>query len=225
MVDGNIYAVLTGDIVGSMELNDGRGYPISDIITAVEGLIYDSFKKTIWAEIDVFRGDSWQMVVKDPIQSLRIALFIRMVLRSEKSIEALDTRISIGFGGIEFLPKDDISSGIGEAFRLSGYGLDQCKKDQRMKLSFPEANRSSLTEGLERITQLIDFQIQRWTSRQADAVAGALIGLTQKEIAARWVGEVVSQQAISQHLASAGWIPISRTIQYFESILPEILIL
>jgi len=224
-MNGRIYAVLTGDIVGSMELNGGRGYPISDIITTVDKWIYDNYSTSIWAKIDVFRGDSWQMVVKDPVQSLRIALFIRSLLMSEKSIEPTDTRISIGFGSIEYLPEDDIASGIGDAFRLSGYGLDQCKNDLRMKLSFPEENRSSLSEGLGTITRLIDFQIQRWTSRQADAVAGALIGFTQKEIATRWVRESVSQQAISQHLDAAGWNPVSQSIHYIEGTLPEILYL
>lgn len=225
MVNGDVYAVLTGDIVGSMELNAGRGYPISDIISTVKGWIYDNFRASIWAEIDLFRGDSWQMVVKDPILSLRIALFIRTLLMSEKSIEPADTRISIGFGRVDYLPEDDISSGIGDAFRLSGYGLDQCNKEMRLKLSFSEEDRSSLTEALDKIIQLIDFQVQHWTSRQADVVAGALTGLTQKEIATKWVGEVVSQQAISQHLDSAGWDPIKSTLHYFEGILPEILYL
>ena len=92
-----------------------------------------------------------------------------------------------------------------------------------MYLAFPEKNRSSLTEGLNLLIQMVDFQIQGWTSKQSDVIAGALVGLTQQEIAFEWVQDRVSQQAISQHLESAGWSLISETIKYFEATIPEIL--
>ena len=124
---------------------------------------------------------------------------------------------------MDYLPEKDISSGIGEAFRLSGSGLDECQRSKKMYLAFPEQNRSSLTEGLNLLIQMVDFQIQGWTSKQSDVIAGAMVGLTQQEIAFEWVQDRVSQQAISQHLESAGWSLVSETIKYFEAIIPEIL--
>jgi len=225
MTEGEIFAVLTGDIVDSSELNGGRGYPISKIVENVEKMIFNTYRSSIYRNIDVFRGDSWQMVVLDPCHSLRIALLFRALLRSGKSIESTDSRVSIGFGRIEYLPENDISAGNGEAFRLSGAGLDQCSRSQRLNLVFPPVNRSSLTEGLKALIQFIDFQAQRWTSKQSDVIAGALVGLTQQEIASDWVHDPVTQQAVSQHLDNAGWNPISSSIRHFEAILPEILYL
>ncbi len=225
MADSDIFAVLTGDIVNSSELNNGQGYPISSIINRIEKWIFSYFRPVIHYDIDVFRGDSWQMVVKDPAQSLRIGLFMRALLKSDKSIEHTDSRVSIGFGKMDYLPDKDISSGIGEAYKLSGSGLDMCQRSKKMYLAFPEQNRSSLTKGLNLLIQMVDFQTQGWTSKQSDVIAGALVGFTQQEIAFEWVQERVSQQAISQHLESAGWSLISETIKYFEAIIPEILLL
>ncbi|MCK5795001.1 MAG: hypothetical protein KAH12_09850 [Anaerolineales bacterium] len=223
MTAGQVFAVLTGDIVESSQLNGGQGYPISNIIDKINSRVFSYFRSSIYQDIDVFRGDSWQMVVMDASQSLRIALLLRALLRSEKSIEPTDTRVSIGFGRIDYLPEKDISSGNGEAFRLSGSGLDQCRKSQQMILSFPLANRSSLTEGLNILIKFIDFQTQRWTAKQSDAIAGALVGLTQREIASEWIQKGITQQAVSQHLDNAGWNTINSSIRYFEAILPEIL--
>jgi len=215
-----IYAVLTGDIVSSSRINQERGNRVLEEILAIEKDIKGRFPSSVHAGVDVFRGDSWQLVVRDPTSALRIALYFRAQLRSAAG---MDSRISIGFGTVDYLPAGEVSTGTGAAYTLSGMGLKDILKPVRMKLKFTSEQTSSLTRSLDTITGLIDLQVQRWTRKQAAASAGSLVGLTQEQIALDWEDEPVSQQAISQHLESAGWYQIRKSLQFVETVLPEVL--
>lgn len=215
-----LYGVLTGDIVSSSRINSDRGDRVLEEILAADQKVQAHFPSSLQGEIDVFRGDSWQLVVRDPLSALRIAILFRALLRSSAG---MDSRVAIGFGRVDFLPEKDISTGTGEAYTLSGTGLKELYKPVRMKLQFPLGRVSDLTQALDAIVGLIDLQVQRWTQKQAEAVAGALVGLTQQQIAQEWVGDAVSQQAISQHLDSAGWYQIKGSLQYVEAALPGVL--
>jgi hypothetical protein len=223
MEESRIYAVITGDIVGSTRLKNNQGGQLAALILAAGEKTRSHFAEKIHAEIDIFRGDSWQLVISDPAYALRIGLFLRASLQTTKIMGQMDTRFSIGFGEIDYLPEKQISTGSGDAFSLSGKGLENCKKPVRLTLQFPYALQTSHTLALNLITQLIDLQVQRWTQKQAEAVSGALIGLTQQEIAENWVDEPVSQQAISQHLEGAGWSQIRESLDFFEASLPAAL--
>lgn len=222
MIENKIYAVVTGDIVGSSKLNMNGQPNVSSVIQSAAARISAQYQSSVHGDIDIFRGDSWQMVIAKPEYSLRIGLLLRSLLLSTPGFKQLDTRFSIGFGSIDYLPENNISTGNGEAFLLSGTGLERCKKPIRMCLNFPQGFRSSTTRALNIIIRLIDLHVQHWTNKQAEAASGVLIGLTQREIANNWVKEPVTQQAISQHLEGAGWTQINDSLEYFESILPTL---
>jgi hypothetical protein len=215
-----VVAVLTGDIVDSSGLQRVDQRPVSVLIEHTGQQLNHNFRSAIHSQIDIFRGDSWQLIVLDPASAFRIGLFFRALLRAEYGI---DSRVSIGYGQYDFLPGESISTGTGQAFTLSGQGLEACRKPTRMVLSFPDGNLPGDILGLRIITQLIDLQAGRWTPGQSQAVAGALLKLTQAEIAAGWKPEAISQQAISQHLDNAGWIQINHALGYLEGAIPEIL--
>jgi hypothetical protein len=215
-----IYAVLTGDIVSSSRINQERGNRVLEEILSIEKDIKGRFPSSVHAGVDVFRGDSWQLVVRDPISALRIGLYFRAQLRSAAG---MDSRVSIGFGTVDYLPAGEVSTGTGAAYTLSGMGLKDLLKPVRMKLKFTSEQTSSLARSLDTITGLMDLQVQRWTRKQAAASAGSLVGLTQEQIALNWKEEPVSQQAISQHLESAGWYQIRESLQFVETVLPEVL--
>ena len=139
-----------------------------------------------------------------------MALFFRALIRISLPDDGIDSRIAIGFGSIDFIPGDAISSGDGEAYRLSGEGLESLKKTFRMGLFFPDRHRTPLTNALDVIVQLLDREVGKWTEAQSESVAGALLGLTQQAIASNWVAREVTQQAIAQHLGRAGWSAIGR---------------
>lgn len=221
MTDGRMIAVLTGDIVDSSGLQRVDEQPVSALIERAGKWVKDRFQTAIHAQVDVFRGDSWQMAVSEPALAFRIGLIFRALLRTNFG---MDSRVSIGFGKVDFLPPNNISTGAGQAFTLSGQGLIECRKPARMKMSFPPQAGKFYGQGLNTIAQLIDLQVGRWTSGQSQAIAGALINMTQAEIAAGWQPTPVSQQAISQHLENAGWTQIKSALQYLENTIPEILV-
>lgn len=217
---GEVYAVLTGDIVSSSRINQQRGNRVLEEILSVEKNLKGRFPSSIHAGVDVFRGDSWQLVVRNPVSALRIALYFRTQLRSAAG---MDSRVSIGYGTVDYLPAGEVSTGTGAAYTLSGIGMKELLKPIRMKLKFTSEQSSTLTRSLDTITELIDLQVQRWTRKQAAACAGSLEGLTQEQIALNWADEPVSQQAISQHLESAGWYQIRESLRFMEGVLPEVL--
>lgn len=219
MASGRIYAVLTGDIVDSSRLGEVISEPISQILERTGKKVTGHFQSAIQGPIDVFRGDSWQMVVSDPAKAIRIGLLFRAFLRAESGS---DSRVSIAFGEIDYLPLENISTGTGQAFTLSGQGLEGNLREGRMNLTIPSLMGTLEGQGLEIITQLIDLQVGGWTKAQSQAAAGALIDLTQADIAGSWQPEPVSQQAISQHLENAGWTQIKNALVYLEEVLAEL---
>mgnify|MGYP001135876825 CR=1 FL=1 len=220
MIGSSSVAVLTGDIVDSSGLERVAEQPVSVLLDNAGNRVDQGFQNRVHGTIDVFRGDSWQMVVNEPAIAIRVGIYFRALLRANYGI---DSRISIGFGGVDFLPLKNISTGTGEAFTLSGQGLEACLKPTRMNLSFPPGTQNLVGKGLIVITQLLDLQLRRWTQGQSQAVAGALLNLTQAEIAANWQPEPISQQAVSQHLENAGWTQIKNSLLYLERTIPAVL--
>ena len=221
MEGGRPIAVLTGDIVDSSGLQRVDEKPVSALLELTGRQLETQFTSAIHGQIDTFRGDSWQLVVLDVEKTVRIGLYFRALLRS---MYWIDSRVSIGFGKVDYLPQDNISTGTGEAFTLSGQGLEECRRPIKMNISIPKQGLNLDGQALKTIIQLIDLQAGRWTRGQSQAVAGALLDFTQAEIAANWQPEPISQQAISQHLENAGWVQINNALSYLEKSIPAILV-
>lgn len=219
----NFHAVLTGDIVGSSRLSVEERRELHSQFSKNTDRLVETFGEQVMHRPEIVRGDSWQFAIADPSNALRIALFFRALIRISIPGAGIDSRVAIGFGGIDFLPMDEISSGDGEAYRLSGEGLESIKKPFRMGLFFPEEERSNLTDALDVIVKFIDQRLSKWTEAQAESAAGALLGLTQQAIASDWVERDITQQAVAQHLERAGWLVIETGLIYFEQTLPTAL--
>lgn len=217
------HAVLTGDIVGSSRLSVDERRALHEGFAGGAGRLEQHFGQQILHKPEIVRGDSWQFAVKDPEKSLRIALFFRALIRISLPEVEIDSRIAIGFGSIDFVPGGRISSGDGEAYRLSGEGLENLQKPFRMGLFFPDKYRSNLTGALDVIVKLIDREVGKWTKAQAESTAGALIGLTQQQIASDWVAREITQQAVAQHLERAGWSTVEAGLSFFGRTLPAAL--
>ncbi len=215
-----LYAILTGDIVGSARYRGDSRRRLHDAITTAGRDTRTAFGQSIPREVDFFRGDSWQCLVTDPEKSLRIALYFRATFRQIMQNNAADTRLAIGIGSLDFVPDNGISAGDGEAYRLSGSLIDRMSAHCRMALGLsPSLNGTPIAASGPVIVQLVDALVQQWTSRQAKAVCGALRNLSQKEIAEHTWGEVISQQAVAQHLQKAGWHAVQQALDCFEEYL------
>ena len=212
---GKIYAVITGDIVGSSKLKPAERKQLHAALKDTSDKLMEHFKRLVPLQVDIFRGDSWQLLVIDPAQSLRIGLFFRAFLRGKMKSKRVDTRISIGVGSIEFMPEESISSGDGEAFRSSGEALESLSRTHRMTISVPQSLISNDHLALDVILKLIDALARDWTEKQAHAVSGALLEYTQEKIARTWFEREISQQAVAQHLDRAWWNAIEIGLNYF----------
>jgi len=219
---GKIYAVITGDIVGSSKLKPAERKELHAALKDTSDKLMEFFRQLVPLKVDIFRGDSWQLLVIDPAQSLKIGLFFRAFLRGKMKSKRVDTRISIGVGPIDIMPEESISSGDGEAFRLSGEALESLSRTHRMTISFPEQMISNNHQALDVILKLIDAFARDWTEKQARAVSGALLEYTQEKIAGSWFEREISQQAVAQHLDRAGWNAIEIGLNYFANSLSGI---
>jgi len=217
-----IFAVLTGDIVGSSKLETSERKTLHDVLESTSKEIVLQFQGDVPYQPYLFRGDSWQFVVAESSSTLRIGLYFRTYLKSRMESKRIDTRISIGIGFISFIPPNNLSSGDGEAFRISGKGLENMDKSSYMTISFPDRFDSDIASSIQMIVKLIDLQVKNWTERQSKVVSGALLGYTQKAIADKLFGNKISQQAVAQHLDRAGWNSIESGINFFEKNLNKI---
>lgn len=222
METGKIYAVLTGDLIGSSRF---RIQQREEVISNLK----DSFKKIspdiIASPFMVFRGDSFQGVLARSEEALKATLIIRASLlsRFKGKRTRLDARIAIGIGTIDYLPGDQVGEGDGEAFRNSGPELDKMKKgEQNIIVSTPwdEINEELRTE-----CALLDMLIQRWTKEQAEAILFQIAHedlqrskQTQEEIAKILK---ISQSALSQRLKTGGTWAVQVFLERFKIIIQD----
>lgn len=211
-----IYAVLTGDLIGSSRFRvEEREKVISNL--------KDSFKMIspdiITSMFVIFRGDSFQGVLSRPEEALIAALIIRSSLLSRfKGKRArLDARIAIGIGTIDYLPGNQVGEGDGEAYRNSGLELDKMKKrEQNIIIKTPWAG---INEELRIECSLLDALIQRWTKEQAEVILYHITkGVTQEEIA-RILN--ISQPAVFQRLKIGGYWAVQAFLEHFEAIIHD----
>ena len=216
------YAVLTGDMVGSSKLSKPERQALPEKVKRAGRETQKAFPKAVPLAVDVFRGDSWQLLTTDAVLSLRIALFFRAQIRAGRARgRGLDTRISIGVGPVDFIPQKNVSEGDGEAYRLSGRALEALPRGSALgwseaKSAEGEADVSATEPLLIAVIGLIDALAQGWTSAQAAVVAGALRGCTQEEIAAELPGKI-SRQAVSKHLGAARWDAVEAALNAIEA--------
>ncbi len=206
------YAVLTGDVVGSSKLDDAKRRALQREVKRIGREIRQAFAVACPLDLDMFRGDGWQLLAVEPIVAVRVALFFRVSLRFRMRNNSIDSRVSIGIGKIRFIPKDRVSEGDGSAFRLSGHGLDATDRRIRMLMTVEDVSCPLLTATLS----LVDALVQGWTANQAQAVLGALKGWTQERIAKEWEPKAITQQAVGQHLDRSQWHLVDTVVKTVE---------
>ncbi|MGM0374687.1 MAG: hypothetical protein ACQEQQ_09755 [Chloroflexota bacterium] len=216
------YAVITGDIVGSsqMEMEERRELP--EMLAAFSERLREQFPSVPYP-VSIYRGDSWQFLVNDPARSLRIGIYFRTLVRSTIKVKGADTRMGIGIGTVDFLIQEELSRGDGQAFRLSGECLERLEKSSRVGIAFPDELSSPLSEAVHVILAFMDGMVTGWTAKQSRAISGAIVGYTQEEIAARCFEKEISQQAVAQHLKRADWSTFEKGTRFFERFVPQIL--
>jgi hypothetical protein len=190
----DIYAVLTGDIVRSRHIDS------KDKLMNALTEVLDTVKKEHHVEYDLYRGDSFQIVVPSASTAALVAIIIRskLISCSPKKQERWDARISIGLGTISYRGSK-ITDSDGPAFLLSGQGLDQInKQNRRLIIKTPWTTTDKM---ISLNTRFVDDIISRWSKYSAEtAYYSLLYNESQSVLAARLEK---SQPTINHRIATA----------------------
>ncbi len=204
----HIVAVLTGDLIGST----GAGPDAVD--RAMRALADTAAQLSQEAESDTrftrFRGDGWQVYLDHPRHALRAILLMTATMRAADN--GLATRISVGIGQVTRLGTQGLSDASGEAFVISGHGLDQMPKSKRLTI----AGGGGDAKWHSPIFDLVEWQSGKWSREQAEAVMLALgpDRPSYRDIAAA-LG--ISRQALQARLSSAGYYAVEAALHRFEN--------
>ena len=208
--------VLTGDIVRSSSLDNDRRKKLFDSLLELSILLEDNYSNDIVEKLSKFRGDSWQLLIKNPGKCLEISLFIRTYIRYKFKTEKLDSRIGIAIGSVDYIPKQNISEGFGAAYTISGELLDSLKKT-RMSIRIESGLENKYSPFLTSLTNATDAIITSWTAAQCQVVFWSLQKMTQTQISERWQPAPIAQSSVAKHLKAAQWYYIKETLAVFES--------
>ena len=200
-----LYSVITGDIVKSSKLSLDKHKLLIKVMRSCSKEIFKVFPEALKYEPELFRGDSWQVLIQKPELAFSIALFYRAYLKAKMQLSSIDARMAISIGTVDFV---ESSFGIGDAYKISGKALD--KKGKR-KIKFV-SDIIPNADVIDLVIQNSDFISSRWTSNQCKIVLLALQNMDQKTIASKLR---ISQQAVSKQMEAAGWTIIVENLDYF----------
>ncbi|MDK2857737.1 MAG: hypothetical protein PWQ29_1279 [Verrucomicrobiota bacterium] len=214
-----IYAVLTGDIVQSRRLTAEQSKALQQRLKSAASEFDRKFSGTLAGGLGITRGDGWQVALQKPEQALRLALYLRAVVKSEFGT---DTRVSIGTGSVDRLEPENIIESTGPAFERSGHGLEMMRKGGRLAIDLDDAS----DRRDELIVRLLDCVVSRWTGKAAIALAGVLLNQTQEQIAenspiSERSGKKPTRQAIGDALIRASWPEVQACIEFFDHLLSQ----
>jgi hypothetical protein len=173
--------VITGDIINSTEiLKSGHRDELLDVLKNTVNEI-NSVYQSDNIKMEIYRGDSFQIIVKNFTETLKIALIIRTALiANSKDNIRWDARIGIGIGTGEYITTS-IAESDGDAFHKSGQAFDSLDKNSRITIQTPD---SDFNNELSVSTGFADDIISNWTKTQAKIIYLFLIkSLIQKDLA------------------------------------------
>lgn len=175
-------AVITGDIIDSR--------------TAESSYWLSLLKKTLGAygespgDWEIFRGDSFQLKIKNPSDALLAAIKIKADIKSCR----LDVRMSIGIGRKKF-EADKITESNGEAYINSGEGFEKLKSLKRT-LSISTFD-SSYDEEMNLYLRLMLIAMDNWSPGSAEIVSVSIENENQSQ---KNIGKMlgISQSSVSE---------------------------
>jgi len=203
---------------------------MNDIIVVVTGTMIDFHRanKTIQSiakercttiferhSVDRFTvdGESFQAMMIDPKDAIRMVLQIRAMLRQLTHVQhpkGLDARSSVGLSLSDDAAYDTPQESIAGVRSSSGL-MELITRNGRLGVSTGNYENDALFKATLR---LLDRVVASWSASQASAMEYALEGLTQHQIA-----DILSitQPSVNNQLKLAHWNEIEHIIEVWES--------
>lgn len=207
----NMVAVITADVVDSSKI------PAESRESFLESLrqIQSQLQSVSPFQMEIYRGDSFQIVMGDFSNAALIAVMVRAGLKmSSPAGQLWDARMSIGIGEISYV-NSHITASDGEAFRYSGRGLELIGK-KRLSITTPS---QEVNDELSVSTAFADDIITHWTKLQSERVFYYLLsGLSQTELAQQ---KGIKLQVLNDTLRAAKYSLMTQYLKRVHSLLSE----
>ena len=191
--------ILTGDIINSRKLPSKKW--IGDLKA-----MFQLFGKTP-NDWEIYRGDEFQLEIKNPEHALLIAFQIKAFFKSVN----LDVRMSLGFGHKTYKARK-ITESNGSAFVRSGELFETLKK-QKLNLAINSGN-ADFDEDLNLMLKLTLSFMDNWLQQSAEFVLVAIQNptLSQEEIGGK-LG--INQAAVSRRQKRSNYDLLLQVENYF----------
>lgn len=111
-------AVITGDIINSRNISP------ADALADLKSVLNNYGQNP--GEWEIYRGDSFQLFIENPQDSLDIVMHLKATLKTQKD---RDVRMAVGIGEVSYQAKA-VTESNGEAFVRSGDKFEQLKSDK-----------------------------------------------------------------------------------------------
>ncbi|MEO9022836.1 MAG: hypothetical protein ABI237_08465 [Ginsengibacter sp.] len=194
--------VITGDVI-----NSTKNVPRVWLKPLKKELNEIGESPKVW---EIYRGDSFQVLVNDPVNALITAIKIKAAL---KSIQNTDVRMALGLGSRTYnAPK--ITESNGSAFVHSGEKFELLKSEKQtlcIKSDWPDFDRE-----MNLYLKLILIPMDSWTVNAAEVVKAAIDypGKSQEELGLM-VG--VKQNAVSSRLKRACYSEVMEVNEMYKT--------
>jgi len=194
-------SVITGDIIGSRQQKSKHWVEDLKKILSTFGEMPGQW--------EIYRGDEFQVEIKNPEEALLAAILIKAHLRAIKS----DARMSIGFGD-KTHNAEKVSESNGTAFIHSGELFETLKK-QKVTLAMRTGDLE-FDEKMNLMLRLALTFMDNWLAQSAEFVAVAIEnpGLSQEELGQK-LG--INQAAVSRRQKRAQFELVMNLDRYFRT--------
>ncbi|MDZ7682508.1 MAG: transcriptional regulator [Fodinibius sp.] len=201
-------AVITGDIVNSRHSSPKE--TLEDLKSVLQ--TYGKSPRD-W---EIYRGDSFQLVVAAPKDSLDIAVTIKAMLKTE---QGRDGRMGIGIGSISYRAQA-VTESNGDAFVRSGNCFEQLRANKtNLAVESPWAE---FDDEMNLYFQLALIAMDDWSPASAEFMIAQLTNEDQSQQAlATTLG--ISQSSVSERKKRARYEQLLQLRKRFKKRLEELL--
>ncbi len=198
-------SIITGDIIGSRKTINPDVWlkPLKEFFNTI------GQEPAGW---QFFRGDSFQLEVKEVERALQVAIQIKALV---KSIDKLDVRMAIGIGSKTY-EAPSISESNGDAFFRSGELFEKLKKKTLVIKSPWKEIDTQVNLNLELALLVMD----KWTQNSAEIVK---LSLDMPEATQQKLGEKlhITQGRVSDRQKRAGFEEIMKMVERYRTLVSE----
>tara|TARA_R110000868_G_scaffold37111_10_gene131537 strand:- start:22724 stop:23338 length:615 start_codon:yes stop_codon:yes gene_type:complete len=175
-------SIITGDIINSRTSNTKKWMETLKVVLEREG-----DNPETW---EIYRGDSFQVEIKNPKEALYRAIQIKAAVKQQKNV---DVRMCIGIGDKSY-SSDRITESNGTAFLHSGQGFEELKKNKQT-LSIVTSDKG-FDDEMNLMIRLILIVMDNWTPAVAEYVELSLGSALLQEQIAKLLN--ISQSSVSE---------------------------